>query len=97
MTIFGGAAIALKYDSTRITRDIDVQYDYNFETMNIILDLAIEMNWPFDWLNKAGDFYVNKGAPSEDYLDLPSLKIKTIAPDYLLAMKIHSSRKDTRD
>lgn len=97
MTIFGGAAIALKYDSTRITRDIDVKYNYNLEMMNLILLIAIDMDWPLNWLNSAGQFFVNDDAPAEDYFDFPGLKIKTVAPDYLLAMKIRSSRKDSRD
>lgn len=90
--IFGGAEIALEYDFARIRYDTDVNYDYRLEMMNIIFDIAIEINWNFDWLNSVGAFFVDDDAPVLDYLDLSGLKVILKAPDKILDMKIRFFR-----
>jgi hypothetical protein len=41
-------------------------------------------------------FFVHDDVPVLDYFNFPGLKVKTEAPDYLLAIKICSSRKNSR-
>ncbi|MDR1165914.1 MAG: hypothetical protein LBO66_08630 [Deltaproteobacteria bacterium] len=97
MVIFGGAAMSLVHDSRRSTNDIDAVFSPRTEVFLIALEIHQERNLPLDWLNSAGDIFVNKDAPTVDYMDFPGLKVKVVAPDYLLAMKIKSSRQQSHD
>ncbi|MDR1041472.1 MAG: hypothetical protein LBR80_15190 [Deltaproteobacteria bacterium] len=97
MTIFGGAAMALAYDDRRITHDIDAVYDPYMQVQILALDIHAEKVLPVDWLNSAGNYLINSDTPTLDFMTLPGLKIKVVTPEFLLAMKIRSSREGTQD
>ncbi|MDR1038459.1 MAG: hypothetical protein LBT40_18385 [Deltaproteobacteria bacterium] len=97
MLIFGGAAMSLAYGSRRTTNDIDAVFSPRMDVMLTALDISNDMDLPADWLNSAGNIFISDDAPSHDFMDLPGLKLKIVAPDYLLAMKIKSSRPESKD
>src|SRR5437870_3517799 len=59
--VFGGAAMALAYDSRRVTRDIDAV----FKPHGIVIDeanaVADELGLPRWWLNEQASVYVAPG------------------------------------
>ncbi|MDR1041309.1 MAG: hypothetical protein LBR80_14320 [Deltaproteobacteria bacterium] len=97
MVIFGGAAISLVHDSRRITHDIDVSCSHKTDVVSKALQLCQERDLPTDWLNSAGDIFLSDDVPTVDFMDFPGLKLKVVAADYLLAMKLKSSRIGTND
>jgi predicted nucleotidyltransferase len=98
--VFGGAAMALAYDSRRATRDVDAL----FKPHGIVLEesraVAAELGLPAWWLNEQASSYV---APGEDrsasrIFDHPGLRVFAASPEHLLAMKAMAARpRDTED
>jgi hypothetical protein len=98
--IFGGAAMALAYDSRRSTRDIDAV----FHPHGIVLDearaVADELGLPGWWLNEQASAYVAPGGDSAAprVFDHPGLRVAAASPEHLLAMKVLAARRrDTED
>lgn len=98
--IVGGAAIALDYDSRRLTVDVDAF----FEPRDIVLEeakkLAEEFGISDDWLNdKAKMGKVNaddEGIPQ--MMSSSGVKITTASPHHLIAMKLAAERdRDVND
>lgn len=98
--IVGGAAIALDYDSRRMTVDVDAF----FEPRDIVLEeakkLADEYGISDDWLNdKAKMAQVNAsddGIPQG--MSSGGVKITTASPHHLIAMKLAAERdRDVND
>ncbi|MFI7071449.1 DUF6036 family nucleotidyltransferase [Micromonospora sp. WMMD754] len=93
--IFGGAAMALAYDSRRATRDIDAV----FQPHGIVLDearaVADELGLPHWWLNEQASAYVAPGgdATAPRVFDHPGLRVAAASPEHLLAMKVLAARR----
>lgn len=93
--VFGGAAMALAYDSRRSTRDIDAV----FEPHGIVLDeakaVAKELGLPPWWLNEQASAYVAPGGDPEAarIFDHPGLRVEAASPRHLLAMKVLAARR----
>ncbi|MEV6524489.1 DUF6036 family nucleotidyltransferase [Longispora sp. NPDC051575] len=98
--VFGGAAMAMAYDSRRSTRDIDAV----FQPHGIVLDearaVAAELGLPNWWLNEQASVYVAQGgdAQAQRVFDHPGLRVSAASPEHLLAMKVQAARnKDVED
>lgn len=97
--IVGGAAMALAYDSTRTTADIDAI----IKPRTVIIDqakiIAAEQNLPNDWLNDS----VRRLMPMtlddkpREVAQFPGLSISIGSPEYILAMKALVTRKSQSD
>jgi hypothetical protein len=87
--VFGGAAMALAYDSRRATRDVVAL----FKPHGIVLDeaqaVAAELGLPGWWLNEQASSYVAPGGdPSASRVfDHTGLRVFAASPEHLLAMK----------
>jgi predicted nucleotidyltransferase len=106
--VFGGAAMALAYDSRRATRDVDAL----FKPHGIVLEeahaVAAELGLPTWWLNEQASSYVAPGGdPSASRVfDYPGLRVFAASPlrrfaaspEHLLAMKALAARpRDAQD
>jgi predicted nucleotidyltransferase len=93
--VFGGAAMALAYDSRRSTRDIDAV----FKPHGVVLDearaVADELGLPQWWLNEQASAYVAPGgdANAPRVFDHPGLRVSAASPEHLLAMKVLAARR----
>jgi predicted nucleotidyltransferase len=97
--VFGGAAMALAYDSRRSTRDIDAV----FQPHGVVLDearaVADELGLPQWWLNEQASAYVAPGddANAPRVFDHPGLRVSAASPEHLLAMKVLAARRRDAD
>jgi predicted nucleotidyltransferase len=97
--VFGGAAMALAYDSRRATRDVDAL----FKPHGIVLEEAqvvgAELGLPSWWLNEQASSYVAPGGdPSASRVfDHPGLRVFAASPEHLLAMKALAARPRDAD
>ncbi len=93
--VIDGAAMALAYDSRRVTRDIDAV----IRSHGVVLDeahaLADELGLPRWWLNEQASVYVAPGGDPDAPLtfDHPGLRVSTASPEHLLAMKAMAARR----
>ena len=58
----------------------------------LTVQIAREEDLPADWLNDSVKGFVSADAPVEDFMSLDGLRITTVSPEYLLAMKLMSAR-----
>ncbi|MDR1088102.1 MAG: hypothetical protein LBL23_02345 [Coriobacteriales bacterium] len=98
--VVGGAAIALALDSTRVTTDIDGQFEEP-ALEQLIRQVAQEEGLPSDWLNHSINVvmsYFKKDKEPLDVFNGRMLSIQAASPQYVLAMKLASRRdKDVDD
>jgi hypothetical protein len=59
--VFGGAAMALAYDSRRATRDVDALFEPHGIVHDEALAVATELGLPRWWLNEQASSYVAPG------------------------------------
>jgi hypothetical protein len=67
------------------------------EVMCQALAMHQDKDLPYYWLNRAGDIFIKDNVPFVDFISFPSLKVRVVSPDYLLAMEIKSSRRNSND
>lgn len=102
MFLVGGAAMALAYNTTRSTRDIDAIFEPKMLAYQIAAEVAAEReDLPEDWLNDAVKaFPMPDGtidpAATVYYQDI-GLVIRVASPRYLFAMKTWSARESDED
>ncbi len=93
--VVGGAAIALAYDSRRLTRDVDaiaVPADVVFQEARA---MAVERRWlSSDWLNSRVAPMVPRLIDSDavEALSAPGISVNVASPRHLLAMKMRAAR-----
>src|SRR4051794_20240870 len=93
--LVGGAAIALCFDERRATRDLDAVFAPTDAVRRAAAAVAEREGLEPDWLNDA----VKGFLPGEDpkalrYFEAPGLSVDVASPEYLLAMKLLSSRPE---
>jgi len=95
--IAGGASMCLAFSARDATKDIDAIYEPKNVINEIAARIAEKKNLPKSWLNDSVKGFMNKNALKNKILinDFSNLMIFTVMPDYLLAMKLISSRMDT--
>lgn len=69
-----------------------------FETINqLAAEIAHEEGLSEGWLNDSVKGFLTPSAKQESYMQLGGLRISTVSPDYLLAMKLIASRYGETD
>ncbi len=93
--VVGGAAMALAYDSGRLTRDVDALFVPAPEVRRIAEQMSGPHGLEPDWLNDAVKGFL-PGADEHPRTVFESewLLVQVPSPEYLLAMKLHASRDD---
>jgi predicted nucleotidyltransferase len=98
--VFGGAAMALAYDSRRATRDVDALFKPHGVVVDEARAVGAELGLPSWWLNEQASSYVApNGDPSASQVfDHPGLRVFAASPEHLLAMKALAARpRDAQD
>ena len=98
--VFGGAAMALAYDSRRATRDVDALFKPHGIVLEEAQAVAAELRLPNWWLNEQASSYAAPGGdPSASRVfDHPGLRVFAASPEHLLAMKALAARpRDAQD
>jgi predicted nucleotidyltransferase len=95
--IVGGAAMALAYDATRVTRDVDAMFVPHGVVVEESRAVADELGLPPWWLNEQASVYVSgKEDPGKRRVfDHPGLRVMAASPHHIFAMKALAAR--TRD
>ncbi len=94
--VFGGAALALAYDTRRVTRAVGALFHPHNVVIQEAARVARDLGLPPWWLNEQASVYVAGGDDqSTCVFDHPGLRVMVASPRHLLAMKVLSAR--TRD
>jgi len=95
--IFGGRAMALAFDRTRVTRDIDAV----FAPKMVIYDVARAMAEEYEdldegWLNDAVKGFLSQSEDDDATVLMEEIGIRVLvaSPRRLLAMKVFAARAD---
>lgn len=97
--VFGGAAMALAYDSRRSTRDVDAIFEPHGVVIEEARAVAEDLGLPPWWLNEQASAYVARGGDpnAPRVFDHPGLRVCAASPEHLLAMKVHAARRRDAD
>jgi hypothetical protein len=91
--LVGGAALALVYDATRSTRDLDAVFLPTDVVRAAATTLADRHALPTDWLNDAVKGFLPGPDPAATrYFEADNLTVDVASAHYLLAMKLFASR-----
>ena len=95
--VVGGAAMALAYDATRVTRDIDATFVPHGVVIEEARRVADDLGLPHWWLNEQASIYISgKDDPGKRRVfDHPGLRVAAASPAHIFAMKALAAR--TRD
>lgn len=93
--VVGGAAMALAYDDTRLTRDVDAAFEPTSTVRQLSRELGERHGLEPDWINDAvKGFLPGTDAKARTVYESDSLLVQVASPEYLLAMKLHSGRAE---
>ena len=91
--LVGGAAIALCFDGRRTTRDLDAVFAPTTAVRQAAAAVAGREGLGPEWLNDAVKGFLPGPDPAAvRYFEAPGLLVDVASPEYLLAMKLFSSR-----
>ena len=95
--VIGGAAMALAYDATRVTRDVDSLFVPHGVVLEEARNVAEDLGLPAWWLNEQASVYISgKDDPEKRRVfDHPGLRVTAASPRHIFAMKALAAR--TRD
>lgn len=95
--VVGGAAMALAYDATRVTRDVDSLFVPHGIVLEEARNVAKDLGMPPRWLNEQASVYISgKDDPGKRRVfDHPGLRVTAASPRHIFAMKAFAAR--TRD
>jgi predicted nucleotidyltransferase len=95
--VVGGAAMALAYDATRVTRDVDSLFVPHGVVLEEARNVAKDLGLPAWWLNEQASVYISgKDDPDKRRVfDHPGLRVTAASPRHIFAMKALAAR--TRD
>ena len=95
--VVGGAAMALAYDATRVTRDVDATFLPHGIVIEEARHVADALGLPYWWLNEQASIYISgKDDPGKRRVfDHPGLRVMAASPAHIFAMKALAAR--TRD
>ena len=91
--VLGGAALRLAYFDRPTTMDIDARIHPVESLAALIAAIAVERDWPVDWLNANASQFIpawGMGVRWRPLLDDDSVSIWVAPVDVLLAMKLHA-------
>lgn len=98
--VVGGAAMALVFDSRRITRDVDASIQTERAPFNAaVREVARRHSLSPSWINSsASAFFTNEPDDDASELTLPGLRMAIASPQHLIAMKLRAGRnQDVED
>ncbi len=95
--VVGGAAMALAYDATRVTRDVDATFMPHGIVIEEARHVEDDLGLPSWWLNEQASVYISgKDDPGKRRVfDHPGLRVMAASPAHIFAMKALAAR--TRD
>lgn len=95
--VVGGAAMAMAYDATRVTRDVDSLFVPHGIVLEEARRVAADLGLPPWWLNEQASVYISgKDDPNKRRVfDHPGLRVTAASPRHVFAMKALAAR--TRD
>lgn len=95
--ITGGASMCLVFSARPATKDIDAIYEPKSIINDIAVKIALQKGMPESWLNDSVKGFINAEAYEKKMLlkTYSNLKIYSVIPEYLLAMKLMASRMDS--
>lgn len=93
----GGAVMCLVHSARDMTKDIDALYEPKNDINRLVEDMADEYGLPKNWLNDSVKGFVNENVETKEFMQYGNLKISAVTSDYLLAMKLMSSRVEGQD
>jgi hypothetical protein len=95
--IAGGASMCLMFSARSATKDIDAIYEPKSVINDIVAKIALEKEMPQSWLNDSIKGFMNEKAyeKKKHLKSFSHLKIYSVMPEYLLAMKLMASRMDS--
>lgn len=94
LCLFGGTVMVLAFNARLSTRDVDAIFKPTSLIRQFATEIALELNWPSDWLNDGVKGFQSAQAETTQ-ADLPQfshLRIYRPTTEYLLAMKCMASR-----
>lgn len=98
--IADGAAMALAYDSGKLTRNIDAAITHGHgEVIASVREIARSRGWPSTWLNEQATSYMPKipDRHGQVVFDHPALKVVAASAEHMLAMKVRAARSSDVD
>jgi hypothetical protein len=95
--ITGGASMCLAFSARSATKDIDAIYEPKSIINDIAVKIALQKGMPESWLNDSVKGFMNARAYEKKMLlkNYSNLKLYSVMPEYLLAMKLMASRVDS--
>lgn len=92
--VVGGAAMALAYDASRVTRDVDARFVPHGIVLEEARQVANDLKLPPWWLNEQATVYISgKDDPGKRRVfDHPGLRVMAASPEHVFAMKALASR-----
>jgi Nucleotidyltransferase of unknown function (DUF6036) len=97
IVVGGGAALVLLYNAREATKDVDAfaLLSSNPSMVRAAAQrVADSLDLPKDWLNEGAKGYLHGMSSGEVLFESPSLIVRTMAPQQLLAMKLSAWRDD---
>jgi len=93
--VVGGAAMALAYNTRRLTRDVDAVFEPKSRVYEAAARVAADKGLPHDWLNDAVKGLLPGPDPdARPVFEAPGISVSAASPRYLLAMKVAAARID---
>jgi hypothetical protein len=95
--IVGGAALVLLYGTRDTTKDVDafaLDPTASAELRAAAVAVASQLGLPEDWLNDGAKGYLHGLAPGEVLFEAQGLRVRSVALQQLLAMKLSAWRDD---
>lgn len=92
--IVGGAAMALAYDATRVTRDVDATFLPHGIVLEEASRVADDLDLPRWWLNEQASVYISgtDDVGKRRVFDHPGLRVMAASPEHIFAMKAFAAR-----
>jgi hypothetical protein len=97
LVVVGGAAMVLLFGARDSTKDVDafsVEPEGQARVSEAARRVAAALELPDDWLNDAAKGYAHGLAPGPTLLNTPTLRVRTVSAEQLLAMKLSAWRDD---
>lgn len=90
--VVGGAVMCLALDARDATRAVDALFRPTRQIREAAARVAVRAGVPERWLNDAVKGFLSPRGDFHPFLELPSLRVYTAEPHYLLAMKCAATR-----
>lgn len=90
--VVGGAAIALEFDTRRVTADVDAVLHPETTVRAEAEAMAAESGIPKSWLSDNAKAFLPGGDDRASTLSFPGLSVALASPEHLLAMKMAAYR-----